>query len=65
MIGVFKTKQNITQSSPFPCDANNLITVSLASSVPLKTEYGLCNPTITISGTLFVFVLFKVPRRFM
>ena len=41
--------KNITQSSPYPCDDNNMITVSLASSVPLRTT-GVCNPTITIAG---------------
>jgi hypothetical protein len=39
--------QNITQSSPYPCDDNNKITVNLASSVPLD---GFCNTTITIRG---------------
>ena len=38
----------IRQSSPYPCDDNNIITVSLSSSVPLLTTY--CNHTVTISG---------------
>ena len=38
----------IRQSSPYPCDDNNIITVSLRSNVPLLTTY--CNHTVTISG---------------
>jgi hypothetical protein len=38
----------IRQSSPFPCDSNNVITVSLRSSVALITGY--CPYNITISG---------------
>lgn len=41
---------NITQSSPYPCDDNNILTVTLVSSVPLRTRSGYCNPTITIAG---------------
>ena len=46
----FFHEMTITQSSPYPCDANNIITVSLVSSVPLRTMYEHCNPTITIQG---------------
>ena len=39
----------IRQSSPYPCDDNNIITVSLRSSIPLITQYG-CPQNLTISG---------------
>ena len=38
----------IRQSSSYPCDDNNIITVSLRSSVPLLTKH--CEQNITISG---------------
>jgi hypothetical protein len=39
--------KNISQSSPFPCDENNIISVTLATNVPLPLA---CKPVITISG---------------
>ena len=38
----------IRQSSPYPCDNANIITVSLVMSVPLLTQF--CNHTLTIAG---------------
>jgi hypothetical protein len=40
--------KNITQSSPYPCDDNNIISVSLRSSVPLWAYY--CTHDIMIKG---------------
>ena len=43
------TRKFIEQSSPYPCDDNNVITISLTSDVPY-THSLYCQPKITIEG---------------